>query len=322
MIYTIRHSTRIRYSTPVTESVSEVRLKPLTGGLQRCLTFQLNVTPNVPILQYEDYAGNVVSHFNIPFFHNEMVVTAQSVIGVKPSGKIANVPQNLTWEELDHAVEQSELFEWTLPSKFAQPTDALLAFSDELKLSRNSNPLFLILDLNQKVYKSLLYLPNSTRADSPIDEALTQRAGVCQDYSHIMIALIRNLGIPCRYVSGYLFHAVRDKNQSPETATHAWLEAWFPGLGWIGLDPTNNKLAGDHHIIMAYGKDYAEVPPTRGVFKGECDTELSISVRILPEETRIDEDDFRVIEIRNSKTGEVSDFDWEKQQIQQKQQQQ
>lgn len=314
MIYTIRHSTRIRYSNPVTESVTEVRLKPMTGGLQRCLSFSLTVSPEVPVLHYPDFIGNTVSHFNIPFYHREMIISAQSVVGVKPSGAVRGIQESLTWEEVDQAVSDSEVFEWTLPSRYPYPSDRLLAFSAELNLNKSGHPVYTVLDLNRKLFKALKYLPLSTRVDSTIDEALTQRAGVCQDFSHIMIALIRNLGIPCRYVSGYLYHAVEDKNQSPETATHAWLEAWFPGTGWIGLDPTNNKLAGDHHIMIAYGRDYSDVPPTRGVFKGDCDTELSISVKIVPEETTILSDNFRVIESRNSQTGEKTDFDYDQQQ--------
>jgi transglutaminase-like putative cysteine protease len=97
-----------------------------------------------------------------------------------------------------------------------------------------------------------------------------------------MIALVRGLGIPCRYVSGYLFHRDSDQDRSSEGATHAWVEALLPGLGWVGFDPTNNRLAGDRHIRTAIGRDYADVPPTRGVFKGTVDSELSVGVRVAP----------------------------------------
>jgi transglutaminase-like putative cysteine protease len=118
--------------------------------------------------------------------------------------------------------------------------------------------------------------------DSPIDHALESRQGVCQDFAHIMIGLTRRIGIPCRYVSGYLFHKAGDKTRSAEGATHAWVETLLPGLGWVGLDPTNNVLAGERHVRTSVGRDYADVPPTKGVFKGSADSQLLVSVQVAP----------------------------------------
>ncbi len=128
----------------------------------------------------------------------------------------------------------------------------------------------------------MTYSPKSTRVDSPIDDALESRKGVCQDFTHIMIALVRQLGIPCRYVSGYLFHQPDGDVRSPDGSTHAWGEAWLPELGWVGFDPTNNLVADHRHIRVAVGRDYADVPPTRGVFKGAsaARSELSVAVRV------------------------------------------
>jgi transglutaminase-like putative cysteine protease len=125
------------------------------------------------------------------------------------------------------------------------------------------------------------YAPQSTRVDSPIDDALAARKGVCQDFAHVMIALVRQLGIPCRYVSGYLFQPAESAG-SVDGATHAWVEAWLPGLGWVGFDPTHNTPAGEHHIRVAVGRDYADVPPTRGVFKGlsAVRSELAVGVSV------------------------------------------
>jgi transglutaminase-like putative cysteine protease len=132
------------------------------------------------------------------------------------------------------------------------------------------------------LFERLTYSPQSTRVDSPIDEALESRKGVCQDFTHIMIALVRQLGIPCRYVSGYLHHQADGVVRSADGATHAWAEAWLPDTGWIGFDPTNNLLADHRHIRVAVGRDYADVPPTKGVFKGlsAARSELSVSVRV------------------------------------------
>jgi transglutaminase-like putative cysteine protease len=127
------------------------------------------------------------------------------------------------------------------------------------------------------------YVPHSTKVDSPIDEPLKTRQGVCQDFAHIMISLVRNLKVPCRYVSGYMFHREEsERDRSLEGASHAWVEALVPGLGWVAFDPTNNLVGADRHIRVAVGRDYADVPPTRGVYKGEAQSELSVTVRVSP----------------------------------------
>jgi transglutaminase-like putative cysteine protease len=175
------------------------------------------------------------------------------------------------------------------PSPFARPTAALEAFARELGLSRAADPLTTLKQLNDDLSAKLTYSPKSTRVDSPIDDALESRRGVCQDFTHIMIALVRGLGIPCRYVSGYLFQQAEDGVRSPEGSTHAWMEAWLPGLEWVGFDPTNKLVADHRHVRVAVGRDYADVPPTRGVFKGlsSVRSELSVSVRVGASSTRL-----------------------------------
>ena len=142
----------------------------------------------------------------------------------------------------------------------------------------------LLRDLNSKVYGTFAYVKQSTSVDSQIEVALRSRQGVCQDFAHIMIALVRNLRIPCRYVSGYLYHDALHEDRSAEGATHAWVEALLPGLGWIGFDPTNDLIAGGRHIRTAIGRDYADVPPTLGTMKGSADGELQVRVRVTPSE--------------------------------------
>jgi hypothetical protein len=149
-------------------------------------------------------------------------------------------------------------------------------------VSAGGRSLGTVRQLATEIYDRFEYSPSATRVDSPIDEALETRRGVCQDFAHIMIALVRQLGVPCRYVSGYLSHPVDSAIRSPDGATHAWVEAWFPSLGWVGVDPTNNLVAGERHIRVAVGRDYSDVPPTRGVFKGSSAvrSELAVSVRV------------------------------------------
>jgi len=134
------------------------------------------------------------------------------------------------------------------------------------------------------MYAAFKYKAKTTRVDSPIEDALTSREGVCQDFAHIFISLLRGMRIPARYVSGYLYHRREDRDRSSDGATHAWVEAWLPGPGWVGFDPTNNLLATERHIRTAIGREYADVPPTRGVFKGEASTKLTVSVAVNPSE--------------------------------------
>jgi len=191
------------------------------------------------------------------------------------------------WSRLDSDMAARDFWEMLTPSQFAQWSNAMARFAAELRLpsrdaARRTDPMELLLDLNAAVYGAIEYVPKSTRVDSPADDALRNRQGVCQDYAHIVIALVRQLGIPCRYVSGYLFHREGVKTRSAEGATHAWVEAYLPEIGWTGFDPTNNTLAGETHVRTAVGRDYADVPPTRGVFKGDAESELTVAVRVAP----------------------------------------
>jgi transglutaminase-like putative cysteine protease len=158
----------------------------------------------------------------------------------------------------------------------------LTKLAKELDLRRRKDPLELLQELNRKLYESFDYAPNTTKVDSLIDEALESRRGVCQDFAHIMIALLRELKIPCRYVSGYLYHADKSHDRSPAGATHAWVEAYLGDAGWVAFDPTNDLVGCDRHIRVAVGRDYADVPPTRGVYKGEAESELRVMVAVSP----------------------------------------
>lgn len=282
MYYRIRHLTRFRYSEPVTESIMEIRMHPRTEAQQRCLDYQLAVTPKANIYTYRDYLGNSVHHFDIPGAHTQLQIMAESVVEMKPRERAPERLGPRAWEELDRAVEESDFCEMLLPSSYCRSTKLLEDAADEFEAVRRDDPLSLLVELSERMFKSFEYTPRSTRVDSPIDEALKQRKGVCQDFSHIFISLARRLGIPSRYVSGYLHHRKEDQDRSDDGATHAWVECWLPGLGWTGIDPTNNLLAGERHLRTAVGRDYADVPPTRGVFKGGAATQLTVAVDVSP----------------------------------------
>jgi transglutaminase-like putative cysteine protease len=160
---------------------------------------------------------------------------------------------------LDASVASGDFWEMLLSSQYAQPTLLLEELAGELRAQRRGNPLELLLELNEALYQ-----------------------GVCQDFAHIMTALVRRLRIPCRYVSGYLFHGAESKDRSSAGATHAWVEAFLGDVGWVAFDPTNQLVGDDRHIRVALGRDYADVAPTRGVYKGDAESTLSVVVTVAP----------------------------------------
>jgi transglutaminase-like putative cysteine protease len=208
------------------------------------------------------------------------VIVAESLVELQ---RLAPVPQTLdasAWRELDDLVAAGDYWEMLLPSRLTEPTPGLLALAEQLEVRRHDDPMTVLRELNSRLNDYFEYVPNSTRVDSPIDEAIEKRQGVCQDFSHVMIALVRLLGIPCRYVSGYLYHTPHDGLRSLPQASHAWVDAFLPHLGWVGFDPTNNVLAHDVHIRTALGRDYYDVPPTRGIYRGPHAGELHVVVQV------------------------------------------
>jgi transglutaminase-like putative cysteine protease len=236
--------------------------------------------------------GNHIHHFDIPGSHAQLVIVAEAVVEMQPTPVLPKALSPTAWSDLDRETERGDFWEMLLPSEFAQPTPRLQELATQLDVRRRDDPLSLLYKLNTDLYEWFEYVPKSTRVDSPIDHALEARRGVCQDFAHVMITLVRSLRIPCRYVSGYLNSRVEDHNRSLESATHAWIEAFLPGIGWVGFDPTNNLIAGERHIRTAIGRDYFDVPPTKGVFSGHSSSELSVAVRVTPSQTppALDED--------------------------------
>jgi transglutaminase-like putative cysteine protease len=284
MRYSIRHITRFTYESPITESVMEARMQPRTDTLQRCLQFNLLTTPSSRVMTYHDHDNNVVHHFNIPGRHSRLTVTADALVESMPMRPLPHRLGPAAWSRLEAMAASGQWWEYLAPSTFVTEAAALDSFRTEIGLERGNDPIVTLRRLMGEMYARFEYSPKSTRVDSPIDEALEARKGVCQDFAHIFLSLVRPLGIPARYVSGYLFQAAGSHDRSTDGATHAWVEVLLPDLGWVGLDPTNNLIADERHIRVAIGRDYADVPPTRGVFKGGSTvrSELTVSVAVGP----------------------------------------
>ncbi|MGB5047965.1 MAG: transglutaminase family protein [Caldilineaceae bacterium] len=278
--YSVRHHTRYRYSTSISESVMEARMQPRKDEGQICHSFHLSISPQARVQTYADHFGNSVHWFTVPNRHGYLVLRADSLVEVSAWDVGSLSTAAASWQELDSFSRSSDLWDWMAPSHFARTTESLTDFAQAENIRREADPLSTLLMINQRIYDAFDYVPNSTAVDSPIDVALAHRRGVCQDYTHIFIALARGLGIPCRYASGYLYHQAEANDRSDEDASHAWAEALIPGLGWIGFDPTNHLIACGRHIRVAIGRDYADVPPAKGVFRGDADSELDVGVQV------------------------------------------
>jgi transglutaminase-like putative cysteine protease len=284
MVYSIRHYNRYRYSKPVSQSTLEVRMHPRSEHAQRCFTFELTVSPKARLFSYMDHVGNTIYHFDMPQPHTELTIVADALVDVEAPPELPEEIGPEAWDELDTLVSRDDYWDMLMPSQFARSSEELENLAKKLGLdARNGrDPLTLIRDLNRNLFDEFEYAKESTSVDSPIEDALRSRRGVCQDFAHIMITLLRGLRIPSRYVSGYLFHDKEHKDRSAEGASHAWVEALLPGLGWVGFDPTNNLIAGIRHIRTAIGRDYADVPPTKGTLlgSGSAASELKVRVRV------------------------------------------
>lgn len=280
MNYAITHVTRFSYQTPITESVMEVRMQPISEGWQRCHRFELHTVPRVPVHAYRDASGNAVHHFNIPAPHAKLIVTARSVVEMLHMPAPPDTLPIEAWEAIDALETTGEHWDYRAQGRFTQATPLLAELDRALGLDRQLDPLTFVRRVSTGIFERFEYVPKSTRVDSPIDEALRAGKGVCQDFAHVMIALLRLHGIPSRYVSGYLPHGADHHDRSEPAATHAWVEAWLPTLGWVGFDPTNDGEARERHVRVAVGRDYADVPPTRGVFKGDAASDLAVAVKI------------------------------------------
>jgi len=284
MFYAIRHFTRYRYSHLVWQSMMEVRMHPRSEGNQRCFVFQLSVNPRARIFGYTDSYGNLVHHFDLPSRHGQLTIVSDALVNIDAQPAVPEVMEYEAWGALEELVEKNDYWDMLMPSHFARSSPELEDLAREIGVAERSgrSPLAFLRDITSGIHGCFSYVKKSTAVNSPIEDALRSRQGVCQDFAHIMIALVRNARIPCRYVSGYLYHSSENEHPSPDGATHAWVEALLPGLGWVGFDPTTNRLAGEPHIRTAIGRDYADVPPTMGVMKGKADTQLQVRVRVTP----------------------------------------
>ena len=282
MLLEVRHVTQYHYEAPVRESVMEVWMQPQKGARQRLVSFELELDPPAQLFSYADPFGNAVYHFDVPHPHDRLNIVARSAVDTQAPAPLPDALDMGEWDRLRSDFVRGENFDFLAQHGFAIETDALRAFVAEYKLDelKARDPLTAVRTLSSTIYQAFGYQAGVTHADSPIDLALEARRGVCQDFTHIMLAICRGWGIPARYVSGYLFTDRKSGDRSDPDATHAWVEVFLPSTRWFGLDPTNNMVVGERHVAAAVGRDYADVPPSRGVYKGDADSQLAVGVSV------------------------------------------
>jgi transglutaminase-like putative cysteine protease len=283
MFYSIRHITRFRYTTPVRESVMELWMQPRSENFQAVRNFQILTSPRAQLFAYTDHFGNAVYHFNVLREHTELRVEVQAVVEMTQGQELPSEADSLEWDRYNGFNLRAEHYDFLTDSTFARDSAQLRRFAQDRDLcTPRRDTLTSLRELSTAIYQSFGYQPGVTEVHSPIEHALSEGRGVCQDFAHIMIAMARSWRIPARYVSGYLYHRRQDRDRSASDASHAWMEAYLPSFGWVGFDPTNNVITGERHIRVAVGRDYADVPPTRGTFKGGAGSELAVAVAVEP----------------------------------------
>ncbi|MDP1598802.1 transglutaminase family protein [Phenylobacterium sp.] len=306
MLLEVRHVTQYHYAETVRESVMEVWMQPQKGIRQRLVSFELELDPAAQLFSYADPFGNAVYHFDVPQPHDRLNIVARSAVETQAPPPLPDALDQGEWDRLRSDFVRGENFDFLTHHGFAIETPALRAYvaQHELDELRRRDPLTAVRRLSETIYASFAYEAGVTHADSPIDQALEAGRGVCQDFAHIMIAICRSWGIPARYVSGYLFTDRQAGDRSDPDATHAWVEVFLPSTRWIGLDPTNNVEAGERHIAAAVGRDYNDVPPSRGVYKGEAESQLAVGVSVRRARAALTEPEFiRIAQPSFSRTG-------------------
>lgn len=288
--YAVRHITHYRYSDPVEISHSALWLTPRPTPHQRVIGSAIDVSPRPAVLSTRrDYFGNVVTLIHVQERHEQVVVLATAQIELTPP-TYPDPSSTPPWETVRDAISGDKAYalpdgidamQHRFDSRFVRTQPRLREYA-AVSFYPGRPVLEAMLDLTGRIYREFRYDPTSTTVATPIEQVFAERAGVCQDFAHLQIAMLRSLGLASRYVSGYLF------NQPPPgkvklvgaDATHAWVSLFVPGLGWLDADPTNNTLPREHHLTLAWGRDYADVTPMRGVILGGGAHDVSVAVDV------------------------------------------
>lgn len=279
--FKIHHVTRYNYEVPVVDSANQIMLFPLEDDYQDVLKHDLMITGEPAVDLYHDYYGNQVGSFMYTASHKELVIDARmEVVTRQRMLPVDTVPKEEQWNNLISLAYTIPYIDFLKQEKF----DALhevqhIAHAAE---SRVVTVLDAAYKLNEYVYKNFQYIKGVTTVETTLDEIWQLKAGVCQDFAHILLAMLRMIDIPARYVSGYV--CPNHNGMRGEGATHAWVEAYIPFYGWLGFDPTNNCIANELHIRLAVGRSFMDCSPVKGTYKGTANHRLEVGVSVAYED--------------------------------------
>lgn len=270
MILKVEHTTLFEYEEPIYETATEVRLHPKSGPLcsQRCANFSLQIEPSAMVFDYTDFYGNRVHHFNILQSHKRVCIVATSVVETMaaPDRPVAEA-------------NEIHLMDFSAESKYVHFDPAICALAEQFR--GIEDPVRQATEICRHINSTFQYEPGVTDVHSTSAVVMALGRGVCQDFAHVMLSVCRHLSVPARYVSGYLFGG-GSTPEGRDEASHAWCEVYCgPQAGWVGFDPTHKTLTVDERYIkIGTGRDYADVPPVRGTYKGSSSETLSVAVRV------------------------------------------
>lgn len=306
MKYRITHTTRYHYSQPVGLCQNEARLQPRDFWRQQCLSSRFEISP-APVDFHEriDYFGNHAAYFTIQQAHTQLIVTAISEVTIFPEQHSFDLFNQLSWEQAhrllqnipiqaqsqsrqgqnqmqDQSLDILNARQYAIDSPMVIVTPELAGYAQSSFLP-NRALVDVVQDLMQRIYTDFTYDPSFTTIATPLSDVLSHRRGVCQDFAHLAIACLRAYGIAARYVSGYVETRPEPGRQRivGADASHAWFAVYIPGSGWLDFDPTNNTVPLDQHIILAWGRDFSDVTPLKGIAFGGGQHTLSVSVDVL-----------------------------------------
>jgi transglutaminase-like putative cysteine protease len=275
MNFAVRYLTEYAYDAPVNDNLNALRVRPATTSSQRCDEFSLRLEPEARVSRHADYFGTEVLEFGIAKAHDHLTIDVRARVVTSDPEE----PPTLGWHRLGTPAYREAGGEFLLAVD-DRPRHGMIA--ELVEAARSETPLATVAAVNALIHGRFEYRPGATYVGSTVDDLLEGGAGVCQDFAHLGLILLRRLGIAARYVSGYFWAAPEDGGQdSLELQTHAWIEALVPGDRepiWLGADPTNDRMAGETHVKIGHGRAYGDVPPIKGVFQGRASSHLTSRV--------------------------------------------
>jgi transglutaminase-like putative cysteine protease len=275
--FKIRHVTKYSYEVPVRDSANQIMLYPINDTFQEVVQSQIVVTGDPIVEIYQDYFGNQVGTFTHASPHNELVIDASLVVITTPKElpvDSASVEEQLN--ELRQLKYQTQFIDFLKQEHFVLLPEAI-KIVDDIK-NNGGTPLVMIKQFCSFVFEHFTYKKGITSIESTLDEVWTLKSGVCQDFAHILLVMVRLLDVPARYVSGYI--CPNKTGMRGEGATHAWVEAYIPFYGWLGIDPTNNCIVNESHVRLAVGKNFSDCSPVKGTYRGTSEHTLEVAVSV------------------------------------------